>query len=248
MRCFISLFCTINLENTISHNLFRLFAIMISCLLRKGIALLALWPVSVAAQTRLHWGAAGTVQFKGQLFSDGASKYGPWGGAGLYILNIIDGAEEGTLAFANKTGLILDHEQYKFMEMHRFNVQKMLFELNPEILFPLRSERARVAAGIGMNVLLETRLGLDNSYSSDMMDAFYYGNFENKERKIVPFITLGYLLKLQNIYLQFGLRQNLQRSYYNNESINLGDNISPIIIKLGHQPTFLSFSLWYMFN
>ena len=211
-------------------------------------ALLALLPVSVQAQIRLHWGAAGTVQFKGQLFSDGASKYGPWGSAGLYMLNIIDGAEEGTLAFANKMGLVLDHEQYKFMEMHYFKVQKVMFEVNPEILFPLKSERARIAAGIGLDVHLDSRLGIDDVYSSDLMTAFYYNNFDKKERKIVPFITLGYLLKLKNVYLQFALRQNLQRSYYSNESINLGDNISPILIKLGHQPTYLSFSLSYMFN
>ena len=200
------------------------------------------------AQMRVHWGAATTLQFKGQLFPDKANRYSPWGGGGIYLMNIIEGEGERSLALATKAGLVLDFETYTFSEFHKFSVDKVMFELNPEVLFPLASERAMISAGIGGDVHLESRISIDGVSGTDINAAYYYGNFEHKERHIIPFISLGYLLQLGNVHLQFSLKQNMQRSYYRNESINLGDDISPIIIKLGHQPTYLSFSLWYVFG
>lgn len=202
-----------------------------------------------AQKIKLHWGLANIGTLKQQLVPVKGEKYSPWGSFGLSMVNVVDGVEESTLSFALKSGLMVAFETYDVNNFLTFGTDKIMACLNPEALLPIGSGKSVLSAGIGLNFHFDTRIWINGSSGSAAMAAYYYGNFEYKERNIIPFISIGYLRKLKrNFSLQVLVHQQLLNSYYKDEYINLGDDLSPVIVKLGHMPTSLGLSVWYMFN
>lgn len=222
----------------IGVNLFILFFISLSCCAQPD------W-------TKVHFGVSGAAGFKAKLVSSEGQRVDPWGNINLSAVSVVDGAEEESLKFYTKLGVTFDFEQYIKNDFLGFDLDRTLLHINPGVLLPLQiaGKRPMVGLGIGTDIHLGSRLWVDGINSSTITETYYTGNLSNKERKIIPFVNASILFKVRKrIVLQTDVRQMLTSYYYKDEIMDFGDKLQPKIIKLHHQPTYFSFSVWYMFG
>jgi hypothetical protein len=192
---------------------------------------------------KIHFGATGTIAAKLSFFDqDGKTTehYKPIGAGQIGVALYIE--DPNSLSFLLKSGIGYDIDQY--LDNNKIGLEvgtdKCSFVFNPEILFPLSNRKFSIGAGIGFEYLLGTTLTLGTAINT----AYYYGNMDEKERNLIPFINADFWYEAsQKVWLGFGIKQPLLSSYYKNETMDFAGTS----FNLKHQPTYFSASVYYQF-
>lgn len=193
----------------------------------------------------IHFGATGTFSAKlSFLDQDGKTTEhykplaAPEAGVAMYIEDV------QTLSFLLKLGLVYDYTDYLANNNNGLQVstEQHNLILNPEVLFPFRNQKFKIGVGIGLEYLLGKVLSLNGESSTEIDKVYYYGNMEEKQRKILPFINSNLWYELNpKIWFAIGVKQPLLSSYYRNETMDF----QGISFNLKHQPTCFSASVFY---
>lgn len=197
---------------------------------------------------RWHLGLVSGIAGKFRLWSGGGPLFQPWGNLSFHLQGIYEGLEASSFDISIKAGIALDVTQYRQQAGLVWGTNQFKWSAHPELLFPLRTERVFLCAGFGIDYLIGTRLYVNGSSNTAVMDNYYYGNLEYKERRIVPFGTLGLLYHFTDrVRLSIQLRQNLVSAYLSNEQMSFGSGILSASWQLEHKPAYVQFGLGYMF-
>jgi hypothetical protein len=206
------------------------------------------YQVMHAQQDKWHLGLISGIAGKFRLWSGEGPLFQPWGNLSLHVQGIYEGQDAASPDFSIKTGIALDATQYRQQAGFVWGTDQLKWSVHPEILFPLGTERIFLCAGFGIDYLITTRLYINGSSNTVIMDNYYYGNLEYKERPVVPFGTLGLLYHFtEKVRLSIQLRQNLVSAYLSNEQMNFGSGVSSANWQLVHKPAYMQFGLGYMF-
>lgn len=219
-----------------------------SCKITPVLILLITSPLVTFCQSnykKVHFGVTGTFSAKlSFLDQDGKTTehYKPM--AALETTAVLYVEDIHSLSLLLKFGLIYDYADYLVNNNSGLQVsteqQNLIF--NPEVLFPFTNTKFKLGAGIGFEYLLGKILSLNGVSSTEIDKAYYYGDMDQKQRKIVPFINANCWYALNDkVWFAVGVKQPLQSSYYNNETMLFGNTT----FNLRHQPTYFSASVFY---
>jgi hypothetical protein len=202
---------------------------------------------SIAQEPKIHWGLSAPIGLKFQLLPAGSSKYSLWGNAAICLTTVIEGEEENALSILNKVGFSLDLTRYATADLGALIIDRGNFFFNPEILFPTRSDRLKISAGIGIEwngyFLVQTEDdGVE--YQSNLMV-----EMNEKRRKILPFFSAGLFYNLKNnFYLQLFVRQ-IMLSYFTEEAkIYFNSQATEPTLILHDKPTVAGIGISYFFD
>ncbi len=208
----------------------------------------ALFSVRVSAQLPdVKWGAGASggalFNFSGKV----APNFAPWGLARLWIAHIIKGQEESSLSLLLKTGFAYHNVSYLSLGTARIGTDHARIFINPEAMLPLWSSKVSVSLGFGLDYTLATRVWVNGVSSNEIMSAYYYGNLEQKERRLIPFLSCGVQYRTGTSFsVLLLLQQYLQNAYYRNERLDLG--LGGTYLDLVHKPFCMQFGLLYHFS
>lgn len=193
----------------------------------------------------IHFAVTGAVAAKlSFLDQDGKTTehYKPVGAgqvsAALYI------EDPNSLSFLLRSGIYYDIDQY--LDNNKIGLEvatdKYCLFFNPEVLFPLSNKKFSIGCGIGFEYLLGTTLTLNGEGGTAINTAYYYGNLEDKERKLIPFINAECWYQVSpKAWIACGIKQPLLSSYYKNQTIDFAGTS----FNLKHQPTYFNAVVYY---
>jgi hypothetical protein len=223
--------------------MFRPFIFLLFCC----VLLLSACKKSIAQESKIHWGLSVPIGLKFQLLHAGSSKYNLWGNTALCLTTIIEGEEGNALSILNKVGFSLDFTRYATADLGALIIDRGNFFFNPEILFPMRSDRLKISAGIGVEwngyFLVQTEdSGVE--YQSNLMT-----EMDEKRRKVLPFLSAGLFYNLKNnFYLQLFVRQMMLGNFTEEAEIHFNSQaIEPTLI-LNDKPTVAGIGISYFFD
>jgi hypothetical protein len=200
-----------------------------------------------AQETKIHWGLSVPIGLKFQLLPPGSSKYNFWGNTAICLTTIIEGEEKNALSILNKVGFSLDFTRYATAGLGALIVDRGNLFLNPEILFPTRSERLKISAGIGVEwngyFLAQTE---DNGaeYQSNLI-----AEMDEKRRSMLPFFSAGLFYNLKNNFcLQLFVRQMMLGYFTEETKIFFNSQATEPTLILNDKPTVAGISISYYFN
>lgn len=222
---------------------FRPFFLLMFC----STSVLFVSKKGMAQESKIHWGLCAPIGLKIQLLPAGSSKYNAWGNSALCLTTIIDGEEEQALSILNKVGFSLDFTRYAATDRGALIVDRGNFFFNPEILFPMRSDRLKLSAGIGVEwngyFLAQTEgsgVENENNLKAEIME---------KRRKILPFFSAGLFYNLKNnFYLQLFVRQMMLGYFTEKTKIYFNSQATEPMLILNDKPTVAGISVSYFFN
>lgn len=154
--------------------------------------------------------------------------------------------DPNTLSLLLKLGLCYDIDDYLVNNNNGLQVgtDQLNFVFNPEILFPFSEKKCKLGFGMGVEYLLGKNLSLNGEGGTNINTAFYYGNMDQKQRNLIPFVNSGFWYEYNpKFWLGLGIKQPLLSSYYKNETMYFGN----VPFNLKHQPTYFSASVFYQF-
>jgi len=192
-------------------------------------------------------GVAGGAQFRAP--GSDAPLFSPWGNFQAWLVNTLKGQDDNGFIIQIKTGSAYHHTMFLSQGQVRFGIGEGKFCLNPEALLPLMESKVSMALGFGLEYRpgINTQVWINGVSSSDIMDAYYYGNLEYKMRRLIPFITCGPLIHTNGPFsVQLIFRANLQDTFYKNETLDLGSGAGPF--SLEHQPLIFNLAVLYRFS
>lgn len=223
---------------------------MKNLILLSGLLCLSL--SSKAQPPRVDWGAGVSGGAKFKTFDSEAPRFNPWGSLQLWAAGTIRGTGESSFALQVRAGVAYENVSYLSLGAFRFGTDHGRIFLNPEALLPLPlgpEEKGSVLLrlGFGLEYNTATRLWINGASSSDIMKAFYYGNLEYKERKLLPFLSSGLNVRPgPSFSVLIILKQYLQNAYYQNEKLDFGTGAPPVNLK--HMPLCIQLGLLYHFT
>jgi len=202
-------------------------------------------PLSAFSQSRynVHVGVVGSFSAKVSILDRGKTteRYNPIGANQLCATLYIEDPYSFSLLL--KAGITQEWDNYQANKSTGLKIATDQFSLtfNPEVMFPLSNPDFKLGLGIGVDYLFSKELIVNEESNGYINDTYYYGNMDQKQRKMMPFVTADVCYAVhKNVWLGLGIRQPVAGSYYKNETI-LFDNAS---FNLKHQPTYLSFSVY----
>lgn len=204
-------------------------------------------PIRSFAQStyRINFGGSGTVSGKYSILDPNGERYTPPGAIQLAASVYIEDKEPTSSSLLLKLGLVFDNDNYLVNNNYGLNARTAQYNLifNPEILFPLANQKLKIGTGIGAEYLLKKTLWVNGVSGSAIDQAYYYGNMDQKQRNIIPFVNFNFwFLYSPKIWFGFGIKQPLLTSYYSDQDITFGS----VDFKLKHQPTYLNVSMFYV--
>lgn len=223
--------------------MFRPFIFLLFC----SVLLLSVNKKSIAQEAKIHWGLSIPVGLKFQFLPAGSSKYNLWGNTAICLTTIVEGEEENTLSILNKIGFSLDFTRYATAGLGALIIDRGNLFFNPEILFPTRSDRLKISAGIGIEwngyFLVQTEDdGVE--YQSNLMV-----EMNEKRRKILPFFSAGLFYNLKNnFYLQLFVRQMMLGYFTEGAKIYFNSQATEPTLILHDQPTVAGIGISYFFD
>lgn len=199
-----------------------------------------------AQDAKVHWGLSAPIGLKFQLLPAGGNAYSSWGNAALCLTTVIDGEEENTLSILNKVGFSLDFTRYATPYLGGLIIDRGNFFFNPEILFPTRSKRLKISAGIGVEwtgYFLAQTEGNGVEYESNLVT-----EMDEKRRKILPFFSAGLFYNLKNnFYLQLFVRQIMLGYFTESAKIFFNSQATEPTLILNDKPTVAGIGIAYFF-
>jgi hypothetical protein len=223
--------------------MFRPFIFLLLCC----VSFLSANKKGIAQESKIHWGLTVPVGAKFQLLPVGSSKYNLWGNTAICLATVIEGEEENALSILNKVGFSLDFTRYATADLGALIIDRGNFFFNPEILFPTRSDRLKISAGIGIEwngyFLVQTE---DNGveYGSNLMV-----EMDEKRRNIVPFFSAGLFYNLKNnFYLQLFVRQMMLGYFTEEAKIYFNNQATEPTLILHDKPTIAGIGISYFFD
>lgn len=196
---------------------------------------------------KVELGLTGAVAGKFSILDWPGERYVPPGALRLAASLYMEDRDPESLSFLCKLGIVYDNDGYLVNNDFNLKVRTTQFNLmvNPEILFPLADSRFKIGTGIGFERLIFKTLWINGISSTAIDSAYYYGNMDQKQRNIVPFINVDFWFVFSpNVWLTLGLQQPLLKSYYSGQDIMIGN----VDFKLQHQPTYVNAAIFYKFH
>jgi hypothetical protein len=207
-------------------------------------AFVPMW--SVAQSTyQVNFGGMATVSGKYSILDPNSERYTPPGAIQLVAAVYIEDKEPTSLSLLLKLGLSYDNDNYLVNNSYGLSARTAQYNLilNPEILFPLANQKLKIGTGLGVEYLLKKTLWVNGVSGSSINQAYYYGNMDQKQRNIIPFVNFNFwFLYSPRVWFGFGIKQPLLTSYYSDQNITF----DKVDFRLKHQPTYLNVSMFYV--
>jgi hypothetical protein len=214
------------------------------------ILLFVIFPLIVFGQMdnyKIHLGATGTFSLKMSFFDQDhktTEHYKP------FFASLVAGTlyieDPNSLSFLLKLGICYDADDYLVNNNNGVSVHtdQLNIAFNPEVLFPFSNQKFKIGVGIGVEYLLTKELNINGESGSLINKLYYYGNLQDKQRNLIPFINADFWYEYSpKIWFAVGIKQPLLSSYYSNETMDFGG----ASFNLRHQPTYFSASVYYQF-
>ena len=218
-------------------------------LLLVTLALCCGGPISRAGEGRLRFTLCSSGSLKYPFLGKGSRNYHLFGAAGFGIGMEVAGSMEEALSFLPKLSLVRENTGYHHVSSSKYFIETINLVFNPEIMIPTRSERWKIAAGIGIDWMADMTLTEYNTqtYTSGNLDAVY-DTIVAARRPLIPFVSAGIRYRLhKGFHMQVFLRQDLRDAFPDDTIVTFGRGNNPLTVNLSHQPTRLGLDLMYIF-
>jgi hypothetical protein len=167
----------------------------------------------------------------------------------------INREEETKPVFLQSIGLANDFTNYKLIENFYFTLNRYVLYTESKIEIPIEKLKGSFLFGLGINYLLSSDglVGFYNEntsviYSNATMKNFIDNSiFDNQNKLIIPYITLGYDFQLYNrLRCSFIIKQNALDYMEKNSSLTFFDNSHKKTINISYLPTHFGVRVGYL--
>jgi hypothetical protein len=208
--------------------------------------------IAMSAQTdkKVRAGLLATGSIKYQVIPTGEKRYLLFGSAGIGAVARIGGNSEEALSFLPKLMFIRENISYRHTFTANYHIESLNLVVNPEIIFPTRYERLEVTGGIGIDWVIESILGLSLKEGPQLQARLDEAQqiIQETRRPLIPFVSVGMLYRAgERLNLQAALRQDMRNAFPDGTEVTIATSSAIETLRLSHQPTRLSISLYYLF-
>ena len=205
---------------------------------------------ALAQDRKAHFALIGGASIKYPFLGDGSRNYNLFGVAGSGVACLIVGSTEGSLSFLPKLSLVRENTAYHNVSSVKYVIETVNVLFNPEILIPTRNERWKIAAGIGVDWMVDMTVAeywTDRNAAGTNIEAVYDTIYAAR-KPLVPFVSGGVLFQaLPKFHLQLSLAQDLVDAYHSETVVTFNNGNAPLTVNLSHMPTRLGLGIMYVF-
>ena len=203
----------------------------------------------------VRWGGCAVAGAHAQLLPiGGVSRYGWFGGTGVYGMVVVPPASAVGVWLAPRVGLALHPVAYELAQGLTFTYTTVYADINPEAWFPLAGEQLFLNAGFGLKLRFANNASEHGTNSSGTISAQSFNDafdaIKLRLRKVIPYLSGGItragLFGRKELVGQIFLRQDCLRTLDEDALITYNLAGGSKKLDVNFQPISLSVAIIYL--